>query len=250
MSDKQAVTLTPGYLLHARPFRDSSVIGEFFTEEYGRQALVARGARRPKSKLKGQLRPFQRCLISWVSRGSLGTLTALEADAGRISKVPRRVLSAYYVNELVMRALRPGDSQADVFERYERFLNELDSGNEAVVLRLFERDLLTFLGYGLQLTHMQDGNPVLADNHYHFDFTEGPSLTSESSLTFPGSSLIALADGQLTTAASLSHSKRLLRAALERHLGATGSKVRQVLVSMETRRKEWRQNASASEDKS
>jgi len=239
VSDRQAVTLALGYMLHARPFRDSSVIADFFTLDYGRISLVARGARRPKSKLKGQLRPFQRCLVSWVTRSSLGTLTALETDNCRPGSIPRRVLSAYYVNELVMRSLRPGDSQAEVFLRYEQFLEELDQQDEAVVLRLFERDLLEFLGYGLQLHQTQAGRDVDSDAYYHFDVTEGPSVATEGSGTIPGSSLLALASGSFDAAGSLGDAKRLLRGALDTHLGAADSKVRQVLMSMQAHRKEW-----------
>ncbi len=239
MSDRQAVTLAPGYMLHARPFRDSSVIADFFTQDYGRISLVARGARRPKSKLKGQLRPFQRCLVSWVTRSSLGTLTALETGNSRPGNIPRRVLSAYYVNELVMRSLRPGDSQAEVFLRYEQFLEELDKQDEAVVLRLFERDLLEYLGYGLQLYQTQAGRDIEPEAYYSFDVTEGASVASEGAGAIPGSSLLALARGHFDSPRSLGDAKRLLRGALDTHLGAADSKVRQVLMSMQAHKKEW-----------
>lgn len=247
MTDKQTVALTPGYMLHARPFRDSSAIADFFTRDYGRISLVARGARRPKSRLKGQLRPFQRCLVSWVTRGSLGTLTALEMDARAITGLPRHILSAYYANELIIRAMKPGDSQADVFDRYEQLLVELGADDEARVLRLFERDLLDYLGYGLQLAHTQAGKEVRPESHYHFDVTEGPLPVPPRADTVAGSSLLALASGSLETSDSLRDAKRLLRLALEHHLGAADSKVRQVLVSMQSHRKEWARTHDKSE---
>jgi DNA repair protein RecO (recombination protein O) len=228
-------------MLHARPYRDSSVIAEFFTRDHGRLALVAQGARRPKSKLKGQLRPFQRCLISWVTRGSLGTLTALETEHSVAGRIPRQVLSAYYVNELIMRALRPGDSQADIFSRYERILDELESEDEAMVLRLFERDLLEYLGYGLMLNQTRSGQAVAADAHYRFDVMEGPEAVAAGPATVPGSSLLALFSGAFDSQKSLADAKRILRWALDLHLGVADSKVRQVLVAMQAHRKEWHQ---------
>ncbi len=241
MSDKQTVSLTPGYMLHARPYRDSSVIAEFFTRDHGRMSLVARGARRPKSRLKGQLRPFQRCLVSWVTRGSLGTLTALETEVSAAGRIPRKVLSAYYVNELIMRALRPGDSQADIFCRYEQLLDELESGDEAIVLRLFERDFLEYLGYGLMLDQTRSGQAVTADSHYRFDVMEGPEAAVAGQATISGSSLLALFNGAFDSQKSLADAKRVLRWALDLHLGVADSKVRQVLVAMQAHRKEWHQ---------
>ncbi len=245
MSDRQKVALTPGYLLHARPYRDSSVIAEFFTQEYGRVSLVARGARGPKSRMKGQLRPFQRCLVSWVLRGSLGTLTGIEADAGVIASLPRRVLSAYYVNELIIRALRPGDSQAEVFDRYVRFFDELEAGNEMTVLRLFERDLLEYLGYGLLLDRTRSGQVVTRDQHYRFDVMEGPEEALPGPMTLAGSSLLDLFSGTFESPGSLSDAKRILRQALDLHLGVADSKVRQVLVAMQAHRREWSQSTAS-----
>lgn len=244
MNDRQAVTLAPGYLLHARPYRDSSVIAEFFTRDHGRVALVARGARRPKSKLKGQMRPFQPCLVSWVSRSSLGTLTAMETESGAVARIPRHVLSAYYVNELIIRALRPGDAQSDVFELYERFLLDIEQGDEANVLRLFERDLLESLGYGLQLEKTRSGQSVRADGQYQFDVMEGPVESEAGPGTVSGTSLLALHGGRFDTPQSLLDAKRLLRQALDLHLGVADSKVRQVLVAMQAHRREWRGGGS------
>ncbi|MEM7082755.1 MAG: DNA repair protein RecO [Pseudomonadota bacterium] len=248
MNERQSVSLAAAYLLHARPFRDSSVIAEFFTRDYGRVSLVGRGARRPKSRLKGQLRPFQRSVISWVSRGSLGTLTAIEADTTMTTPLPRSILSAYYVNELIMRALRPGDSQGDVFARYERLLVELNHANDAVALRLFERDLLDHLGYGLQLTETRSGAPIEPDTNYIYDVTEG-AWEGGGSDAIRGASLLALAEGALQTVPQLNDAKRLLRRALDAHLGEADSRVRQVLVSMQSRRRRWSEDSDLSPTK-
>ncbi|NNF16034.1 MAG: DNA repair protein RecO [Gammaproteobacteria bacterium] len=241
MSDRLTVTLADGFLLHSRPYRDSSVIADFFTAEHGRIAVVARGARRPKSRIRGLLQPFQPLLVSWISRGSLGTLTGLEIRPARRHSFGDRVLSAYYLNELIMRALQPGDSQQDVFRLYENCLNAIATDQRtAAVLRCFERDLLQMLGYGLHLAADNDGVPVDDDSVYLFDMQEGPRRVSDGAGSYSGASLNALAQGSFENHSQLNEAKRLLRGAIDFHLGDKNSRVRKVMNSMSHRKRGWR----------
>lgn len=240
MSERLSVALAEGYLLHARPYRDSSVIAEFFIADHGRVAVVARGVRSPKSRLRGLLQPFQSLLVSWVSRGSLGTLAGLENSSAQRINLGQNLLSAYYVNELVLRALKPGDCHQEVFSLYQSCLSELASSHEtAAVLRRFEKDLLEFLGYGLQLSTDTGGMPVRADASYYFDIQEGAREVVDTRNAYSGATLIALANGIYLDPRELREAKRLLRGAIDFHLGGASSRVRKVMSSMSHRRRGW-----------
>ncbi len=114
MNMRVQVMLEPAYVLHHRPYRDSSLILDVLSAAYGRVALVARGARRPKSRLHGVLQPFQPLLASWSLRGEMGTLTAAEARAGGGLR-GRALISGFYVNELLLRLLHRHDPHPQLF---------------------------------------------------------------------------------------------------------------------------------------
>ncbi len=116
------VSLQPAYVLHHRPYRDSSLLLEIFTPDHGRVGLVARGARSPKSRLYGVLQPFQPLLISWVGRGELATLSGAEANGPPQRLQGKSVISGFYINELLLRLLHRHDPHAALFDGYARTL--------------------------------------------------------------------------------------------------------------------------------
>ncbi|MBT8079201.1 MAG: DNA repair protein RecO, partial [Gammaproteobacteria bacterium] len=118
MSANKRIQHEPAWLLHYRPFRDSSRILDLLTENHGRIALVSRGSRAAKSRLGGVLRPFLPLRVSWVSRSELGTLTGAEVNGRPYSLAGDALMSAYYVNELVLCMLYRHDPQPDVFAAY------------------------------------------------------------------------------------------------------------------------------------
>lgn len=146
------VLLQPVFILHRRPYRNTSLLLDAFSPDHGRMGLAARGAAAPRSRLKGLLQPFTPLLLSWSGAGDLATLTGAE-DAGLpIALPPHRVLAGLYVNELLMRLLRRLDPQTGLFTAYRTLLTELATApNEEPVLRRFEKQLLDELGYGLNL---------------------------------------------------------------------------------------------------
>lgn len=250
MTERQIVQLHPAYLLHARPYRDSSAIADFFTQEHGRIALVARGVRRPKSTHRAALQPFLPVLLSWTTRSSLGTLTGLELANTNKNGLPKNLTSGYYVNELVMRAVHGGECHQDLFARYSKLLQTLaTTSNEASALRVFERDLLDDLGYGMRLDFDGNGKPLDSDAIYRVDVHEGPLLIEavppdqRTARIVRGQTLIDLNAGELNDSRSLQEAKHLLRDALAFHLGNFDSKVREVVASMHSHRRRW-QNES------
>ena len=142
----------PAYLLHYRPFRDTSLLLDVFSRDHGKLALVARGARSKNSRLKGLLRPFLPLRLSWVLRSDLGTLTGAELDGRPITLTGDALLSGYYLNELILSFLHRHDAQPDVFGVYAGTIANLaGSRDPAPALRLFEIELLRLLGYALNL---------------------------------------------------------------------------------------------------
>lgn len=226
--------LEPAYVLHHRPYRDSSLILDVLTAAHGRIALVARGARRPKSRLHGVLQPFQPLLASWSLRGEMGTLTAAEArDGGGLHG--RVLISGFYVNELLLRLLHRHDPHPRLFAAYEAVLRGLagaapETGGQAA-LRLFEMALLRETGYGLVLDHEAAGGaPIRADAVYYYYPERGPvredamAVAEDSGartrpVRLHGGSLLALARGELHETLHLHEAKRLMRVILDGRLG-------------------------------
>ncbi len=170
------VLLQPAFILHRRPYRDSSLLLEAFSREYGRLGLIARGAASSRSRLKGVLQPFTPLLLSWRGDGDLATLNGGE-EAGRpFPLLQNRALAGLYVNELLVRLLPRRDVQPALFNVYETLLAELATAvDEEPPLRRFEKRLLEELGYGLSLDRTADsGQPIVAEAHYRYVLDRGP----------------------------------------------------------------------------
>jgi len=166
----QRVQLTRAYVLHQRPFRDSSLIVEVFAREYGRLTVFARAARGARSRFTA-LQPFRILLLSWSGRGEAPQLTGAEsADALPAPLPPGQLMSAFYLNELLMTLTTRHDPHPELFDQYALTLARLCQDAAAdLSLRLFEARLLDFIGYGLNLAAEADtGRPVRAEAYYHF----------------------------------------------------------------------------------
>jgi len=235
------VSLQPAYILHSRPYRDSSALLEVLTAEYGRMSLVARGSRRrARGGSRGALlQPFIPLLLSFSGRGELKTLTGTEAVGQAARLRGDRMFSGMYVNELLVRLLHRHDPHPRLFALYGETLDSLQ-GNAVLddVLRRFELSLLEELGYSFDLRVDGDsGEPVQADRWYHFhpDFGLVAQVGSAdpSRPAFTGSDLLAIAAGQLGGDVRLT-AKRLLRQALASHLGDTPLKSRDLFRAAST----------------
>ena len=226
------VLLQPAFILHRRPYLNTSLLLETFSREQGRLGLVARGASAPRSRLKGLLQPFTPLLLSWTGAGELATLTGAE-EAGRpVPLPPNRVLAGLYVNELLVRLLPRQDAQPGLFAAYETVLAELATADgEEPPLRRFEKKLLEELGYGLTLDReAASGVPIVAEERYRYVLDRGPLAASQSRTGVPisGRGLLALRDGILADPTVLKEVKRLTRAALAEQLNGRALKTREL----------------------
>lgn len=231
------VALQPGWLLHSRHYRNTSLIIDVFSRDHGRISLVARGARQAKSRWPGLLQPFQRILFSWQGRGDLKTLTAAEYQGLRYWLQGTDLLSGLYANELLVRLLQRDDPHAGLYVSYEQLLcglgepHEVRDESKAVTtvsrverrLRQFERQLLTELGYGLVLDHDVSNNlPISAQATYRYTLDHGPVQYHGSASASPelvsGQALLALVQDVWPSAATMQQAKQLMRLAIKHHL--------------------------------
>ena len=222
MNPSERVALEAAFVLHHRPFRNTSQLLDCLTENYGLVRLIARGSRRARTGSRAVLQPFVPLRVSWVSRSDLGRLTSVEGVTHLFEFPAERSLAGFYMNELTLRLLHRGDPNQTVFSCYSDALLELASGPVvARTLRVYETRLLKALGYGLNLEKdVSTGHLLEPDGVYAFDPDQGARAVSRPAgeLTFLGAHLISLRDEELADADSLRSAKRLLRSALERHL--------------------------------
>lgn len=215
--------LQHAYLLHRRPYRESSLLVDAFTAQAGRITLIAKGARGGRKGNAAILQPFQPLLISWTLRGEVGTLTAVEAREQRLTLSGTALFSGFYLNELLMRLLARHDPHPELFASYEITLQRL--GEPAVAewaLRRFECDLLESLGYGLLLEQSVEGQPIQPHMNYCYHLEHGPAAAGEPGrcLQVSGEALLALASGEMPAEPARREAKRLMRAALALYLGS------------------------------
>lgn len=230
----------PAYVLHARSWRETSLLVEMLTEQHGRIGVLARGVSSPRSQaLRAALQPLQWIRFSAVQRGELAQLRGAEA----LDAAPRlsgdAMLAGFYVNELVMRLAPRQDPLPDLYAYYGQMRQRLGAGEPlAWTLRRFERDLLEALGFGFDLSHGSDGEPIDPAARYELDPLEGPRrLLSERGTdprrgTATGSALLALAEDEMPGADDLASLRRGMRAVLLHHLGGRGLKSWEMLEDL------------------
>jgi DNA repair protein RecO (recombination protein O) len=232
------IQLTPGYVLHHRPYRDTSRILEVVTRDHGRLSLFARGVRGPKAKLASILQPFQMLLLSWTGRGEAAQLTAAESAQAAPPLPGACLMPAFYLNELLIKLTTRHDPLPLLFDTYHDTLESLRRGAPLEpALRVFEKRLLEALGYGLDLsTEAQTGQRIEAGEYYHFRPAQGLVLTvAEAAGALAGHSLIGLASERLAGARELDDSRRLLQAALAQCLEGRPLATRDVAKSIARR---------------
>jgi DNA repair protein RecO (recombination protein O) len=228
------VYLAPVYVLHQHAYRDTSRIVEVFTRDQGRLALFARGANGSKSSLRSVLRPFQRLLVSWSGRGEACQLVSAEIDGAATALPNQRLMSGFYLNELLLKLTERCDPHPEIFVAYSACVEALAGGaSEEEPLRRFEKRLLDNLGYGLELARTSDGDPVAADGYYKFQAQRGPQpCVADAPGAVCGRSLADLEAERFADARSLKDAKRVLRAALDTCLDGRALKSREVMRAM------------------
>ena len=226
----------PAFLLHHRPYQDSSRILDIISANHGRLALVARGSRSAKSRLRGVLRPFMPLSLSWVIRTDLGTLTGAEMDGAPISLQGDALMSGYYANELLLKLLHRHDPQPDIFTAYRRTIENLaSSADVAMPLRHFEIELLRLLGYALNLDRdTATSEPLRADTMYEYRVEQGPVPVGnrEGAMVFSGEQLRAVGNEDFDQPDVLHCAGRLLREVISFHLGGKELNSRKVMLEL------------------
>lgn len=236
MSTSRRIENEPAWLLHHRPFRDSSRILDILSRDYGRLSVVARGSRSAKSRLRGILRPFIPLNLSWVIRSDLGTLTGADMTGSSLVLSGDALMSGYYVNELLLNFLHKHDPQPGIFDIYGATVASLSSGgNVAASLRYFEMELLRMLGYALNLDHdTESQQELLAEGLYEYRLEQGPTPVSSrhSPMVYSGAQLRAIREQKFDQPEVLRDAGRLLRDVIHFHLGGKELKSRKVMLEL------------------
>lgn len=218
------VDAQPAYVLHTRPYRETSLLVEAFSRDYGRVALLARGARRPRAALRGLMMGFQPLELSWSGKGEVLTLMKAEWQGGQPLLAGLPLFCGYYLNELLLKLLPREDAHPLLFERYTQILLHLGYSSRDQVaeadLRSFERALLRELGYGLTLSHDQEGAKIIPEARYRYEIEYGPVRIGDDDPNsgIAGQTLLDMESDQYSLAATRSEAKQLMRRLLTHYL--------------------------------
>ncbi len=222
----------PAFVLHARAWRETSLLVEVLAAEHGRIGIVARGVQGPKKHLlRAALQPLQHVRFDAVQRGELAQLNAAEALDAAPRLTGDAALAGFYVNELVLRLAPRHDPHPELYSAYAAMRERLRGGGSlAWTLRRFERDLLEALGFGFDFGHDGDGAEIDAAARYRFDPEHGPRRLlsdrghDERSSAATGRALLALAADETPEHDDLASLRLPMRGVLAHHLGARGLK--------------------------
>lgn len=232
----------PGFVLHSYPYKETSLIVEAFTRHRGRLGLLARGARRPRSAIRGLLLAFHPLRLGWTSSAELGTLTQAEWIGGQPALAGRALICGFYMNELLMRLLPREDPHEALFDTYARTLARLAAGEDAApLLRAFELGLLRELGYAPPLDCDADsGEPVREDVRYAYAPERGPLAigaggrgAADDGSSVSGQTLLDMARGDYSRPQTREEARALLRLLLAARLPGQSLHTRDMLRELQ-----------------
>lgn len=229
-----AVTHDLAYVIHTRPYRETSVLVDFFTQEHGLIRGVVRGVRQPKSKIRGLIQAFVPLTIAWSGQGGLVTITQVESIAASALLLGKRLISALYVNELIQKLVGEWQSQPDLFLNYTQAITQLadDALPLAVILRNFEFNLLNHLGYGLDCVHTFEGQKIVETDFYRHYLGEGwAKVAAEDAGAVSGRLVVAMAQQHWHYPGILPVAKQLCRQLISEQLGYQSLQTRSLLQS-------------------
>jgi DNA repair protein RecO (recombination protein O) len=223
----------PAFVLHTYPWRETSLIVETFSRHHGRLALVARGARRPLSSIKSRLLAFQPLELSWFGKGGLRTLHSAEWQGGDLRLSGRALMCGFYLNELLLKLLPPDDAHERLYDRYVETLAELSGqADPEPILRRFELDLLSELGYAQTLTELAEGGDVRPGQRYGYEFDRGV-VPAGGGPSYAGKTLLDMAAGDYSDPRTLAEGKSLMRTLINHYLGDKPLLTRQLLIELQ-----------------
>jgi len=239
VSRQQRIDGATAYLLHAYPYSETSLILEVFARDHGRLAMLARGARRPRSALRGVLHAFQPLELGWFGGGEVKTLAKAEWLGGIPLLQGEGLLLGYYLNELLLKLLPREDAHAVLFDAYGSALAALSHGATSATtsaeLRRFEKILLRELGYGLVLERDAHDQAVEVGRSYRYQVERGPVAADETDVgqAISGRTLLDLAEDNYADARCLAESKQLMRYLLSHYLAGQPLQTRRVFIELQ-----------------
>jgi DNA repair protein RecO (recombination protein O) len=243
----------PAFVLHSYPYKETSLVLEVFSRAHGRIGMLARGARRPRSAMRGVLTAFQPLRLSWSGSAELCNLTGAEWSGGQPVLGGSPLMCGFYLNELLMRLLPRGDAHEDLFDAYAASLSRLAAAAaEAVVLRSFERRLLAELGYALSLERdAANGEPIDPAATYDYLPERGPIRVNGTNgasgsngkgdarhgaggvVHISGRTLLDVARDDYGRAETREEARHLMRALIGIRLGSQGLHTRSVMMELQ-----------------
>ena len=228
----------PAFVLHSYPFRETSLILDVFSRQYGRLAMVARGARRPRSGLRGLLMNFQPLLLSWFGKGEVHTLHSAEWQGGQPYLQGTALMCGFYLNELLINLLARDDPHERLFDYYRTTLQRLaQESDHAATLRYFEKHLLQELGYALVLEREAgNGKPILAEVCYRYAVERGAMPDdgdARTGMPVQGKTLLDMAADDYADPATAQQSKQLMRVLLNHQLGGKTLHTRELIKDLQ-----------------
>lgn len=226
----------PAFVLHSYPWRETSLIVEALTRDHGRVALVARGAKRATSQLRGLLSPFSALAVAWSGRGEVRTLVRAEWTGGLVPLRGDALLAGFYLNELIVRLLARGDAHPPLFGAYARALRALaaEEARLELALRAFEFELLREIGYLPALDVCADGRAVTPKARYRVDPQRGLVFDERDadSVGVSGTTALAMAAGDFSEPAVAAESRAMLRLIIRYHLDGRPLNTRRILQDL------------------
>ena len=228
----------PAFVLHSYPYKETSLIVEAFSRRHGRVAVLARGARRPRSALRGVLHAFQPLRLAWSGAGELNTLTGAEWQGGLPLLQGFGLMCGFYLNELLLRLVPRDDPHEALFDAYATCLERLAHGESTpVVLRGFEKQLLAELGYAMMLDReAESGTPIDPAMQYLYDPERGPVAANgarRDDLVVCGRTLLELDAGRFSGAETLAEARNLMRGLIGQRLQGQTLHTRNVLMELQ-----------------
>jgi DNA repair protein RecO (recombination protein O) len=233
----------PVFVLHTYPFKETSLVVELFSRDFGRVAAVAKGARRPRSAMRGMLQSFQPLIAAWSGKNELRNLHSLEWGEGLLLLQGQALMCGFYMNELLLRLLPREDAHEALFDYYAQTLRALSasqarSQDTAITLRRFELKLLQEMGYAVPLAHDEEGAPVVPELSYFYIPERGAcSLQNEgrqqNGVQLSGKTLLDMGRDEYGEVQTQQQSKQLMRVLLGYYLGEKPLHTRQLLMDLQ-----------------
>jgi DNA repair protein RecO (recombination protein O) len=227
----------PAFVLHSYPFRETSLLVEVFSRQHGRVPLVARGARRPKSAVRGLLMNFQPLSLSWFGKHEVRTLHSAEWQGGQPLLQGTALMCGFYLNELLLNLMVRDDPHVSLFDYYQHTLQRLAHGADmASTLRCFEKHLLQELGYALLLDHEAGTErPIDVALSYRYVVERGvvrDNAGSEEGLPISGKALLDMVADDYSDVHSARQGKQLMRMLLNHHLDGKQLHTRELIKEL------------------